>query len=210
MKELIKISENENGKAVSARDLHNFLDIKTAWGIWARRMFEYGFEEGVDYVPIKFERSDNKQVTIKDYALTLDCAKEISMLQRTDKGKEARKYFIECEKQLNKPIAEIDLIIRSAQIIKVNSERLNLHEERINQLEAAKTTRPMYFTIAGYATLHGISVNLKDASNLGRKAAKLCKVQGLRTDECPDPRWGKVKMYPEKILDKVFEETQAA
>ena len=67
-------------------------------------MFEYGFTENVDYQAIQFfvEAKNGVGGTHKtDYVLTIDCAKEISMLQRTDKGKEARLYFIECEKQLS-------------------------------------------------------------------------------------------------------------
>lgn len=102
MRELIKISETENRNTVSARDLHEFLDISTDFTTWCKRMFEYGFEEEVDYTLIKIgERNSHNKI---DYALTLDCAKEISMLQRTDRGKQARKYFIECEKKLKQTI----------------------------------------------------------------------------------------------------------
>ena len=63
-------------------------------------MFEYGFEENVDYVLDKNVQNPNSTGgrPSKDYFLTIDTAKEISMLQRTEKGKEARKYFIECKR----------------------------------------------------------------------------------------------------------------
>jgi len=64
-------------------------------------MFEYGFEENVDYIVfLIFEEKPNSSGgrPSKDYFLTIETAKEISMLQRTEKGKEARKYFIECER----------------------------------------------------------------------------------------------------------------
>lgn len=64
---------------------------------------------------------------------------------------------------------------------------------------------PNYFTIAGFGSLNGISVNIKVASKLGREATKLCNERGLMTDETPDPRFGKVKMYPKAVLDEVFE-----
>ena len=101
MQELIKVATNAEGKkVVSARELHQFLEVKTEAILWAKRMFEYGFTENTDYSVIKSENPVNQQVTIADFALTLDCAKEISMVQRSEKGKEARLYFIECEKQL--------------------------------------------------------------------------------------------------------------
>lgn len=98
MNQLIKISESENGRAVSARELHMFLEVETPFRKWIDRMFEYGFEEDQDYIRVD---KNVRGSQAKEYALTLDCAKEISMLQRSDKGKQARKYFIECERRLS-------------------------------------------------------------------------------------------------------------
>lgn len=100
MQELIKVTTNANGsQVVSARNLYGFLEVQTPFRLWVDRMFEYGFEENKDYTPYFFVHPQNKQQTI-DYALTLDTAKEIAMLQRSEKGKRARQYFIECERQL--------------------------------------------------------------------------------------------------------------
>lgn len=101
MNELIPINNNDGQKVVSARDLAQFLEVKTDFTDWMKRMFGYGFEEGKDFV-ILLKNGENKisKSNPIDYALTLDTAKEISMLQRTAKGKEAREYFIACEKQL--------------------------------------------------------------------------------------------------------------
>jgi phage anti-repressor protein len=112
--ELIKVATNAQGnQVVSASDLHSFLGIKTEKVLWCKRMFEYGFEENKDFAVIKSENPVNQQVTVLDYALTLDCAKEISMIQRSDKGKEARQYFIECERKLKQnllPATYIDAL----------------------------------------------------------------------------------------------------
>ena len=99
MQELIKITEQNGCQAVSARDLHKFLEITERFSSWFERMLQYGFVENVDYQGCEFFNTLANQ-TLIDYALTLDCAKEISMLQRSEKGKMARQYFIECEKQL--------------------------------------------------------------------------------------------------------------
>ncbi|WP_234734541.1 antA/AntB antirepressor family protein [Tellurirhabdus bombi] len=103
MKDLIQISTNEHGaQTVSARELHTFLQVKSEFAKWCKRMFGYGFSEGVDYVEVFVKNGENQlggRPSI-DYALTLDCAKEISMLQRNERGKQARLYFIECEKRL--------------------------------------------------------------------------------------------------------------
>lgn len=95
---LIKITNQNGQQVVSARELHQFLEIKTPFKDWINRMFQYGFVENQDYTRVlNFERGGNDA---KEYALTLDTAKEISMIQRSDKGQQARRYFIECEKQL--------------------------------------------------------------------------------------------------------------
>lgn len=97
MQELIKVSINHKGtQIVSARDLHEFLCIRDNFTDWIKRMFEYGFEEGKDFIGISRESTGGRPST--DYALTLDCAKEISMIQRSEKGKQARQYFLECER----------------------------------------------------------------------------------------------------------------
>ena len=99
MEQLIKITTNDKGtKIVSARELYQFLEVGSIFTTWCNRMFEYGFEEGKDFLPILEESNGGRPST--DYALTLDTAKEIAMIQRSEKGKLARKYFIECEKQL--------------------------------------------------------------------------------------------------------------
>jgi antA/antB antirepressor domain protein len=99
MKELIKITEQNGNQAVSARELHKFLEITERFSSWFERMLQYGFTENIDYQGCEFFNTLANQALI-DYALTLDCAKEIAMLQRSEKGKTARQYFIECEKQL--------------------------------------------------------------------------------------------------------------
>lgn len=115
MNELIKITINEEGQQlVSARELHEFLEVKTRFNDWIVRMCEYGFKENIDY-SILSNDNPNGGLPIKEYAITIDMAKEISMIQRTDKGKQARQYFIACEKKLreeiqNKEITPADTI----------------------------------------------------------------------------------------------------
>lgn len=103
IKELIPIKQNEDGtQAVSGRALHEFLEIETQYTKWFQRMAEYGLVENHDYVAISQKRltAQGNSTTYTDHALTIDCAKEISMLQRNEKGRQARQYFIQCEKRL--------------------------------------------------------------------------------------------------------------
>lgn len=98
MEELIKVTKDDKGiSVVSGRELHDFLEVTERYSSWFLRMTKYGFEESVDYVGCKVFNTLAKQ-ELQDHALTLDMAKEISMIQRTDKGKQARQYFIEVEK----------------------------------------------------------------------------------------------------------------
>lgn len=95
--ELIKITKDDNGNSVvSGRDLHDFLEVKTAYKDWFPRMCEYGFTDGKDFSSILSESTGGRPRA--DHAMTLDMAKEISMIQRTEKGKQARQYFIDVEK----------------------------------------------------------------------------------------------------------------
>ena len=95
--ELIKVTKDDNGNSVvSGRDLHDFLEVGTPYDKWFPRMCEYGFSEEIDFSTFLSESTGGRPRT--DHALTLDMAKEISMIQRTEKGKQARQYFIEVEK----------------------------------------------------------------------------------------------------------------
>ena len=106
--ELIKVTKDDNGNSVvSGRELHDFLGVQTKYTQWFERMVSYGFTENVDFIGFsqKREKPTDGRPTI-DHALTLDMAKEISMIQRTEKGKQARQYFIEVEKEYKKQIGQ--------------------------------------------------------------------------------------------------------
>lgn len=98
------IQENQDlQQAVSARELHEFLDSGERFSRWFDRQLQYGFVEGQDYLGCAFTHSlANKE--IQDYFISVDMAKEISMIQRSDKGKQARQYFIECERKSSQPV----------------------------------------------------------------------------------------------------------
>ncbi|MEK5331514.1 phage antirepressor KilAC domain-containing protein [Lysinibacillus sp. FSL W8-0992] len=110
MDQLIATKQNSVGEIiVSSRELHEFLEVETPFRKWFPRMTEYGFVEGVDYTLDIFVHPLNKQETA-DFLLKLDMAKEIAMLQRTEKGKQARQYFLHLERMWNSP----DMVIKRA------------------------------------------------------------------------------------------------
>lgn len=99
--ELIKVTTNEQGqRLVSSRELHEVLEINTRYNDWIKRMIEYGFTENVDYTTLTQKRvtAQGNAITQIDHILTLDMAKHIAMVQRTEIGMKVRNYFIECEK----------------------------------------------------------------------------------------------------------------
>lgn len=108
MNELINVTYCNNIPTVLGRDLHELLAIKTAYKDWFPRMCEYGFVEGQDFNSLKIERvqlEGKREVKreVQDHQITIDMAKEICMLQRNEKGKQARQYFMQLEKDWNSP-----------------------------------------------------------------------------------------------------------
>ncbi|MBO6101276.1 MAG: antA/AntB antirepressor family protein [Spirochaetaceae bacterium] len=106
----IKVSETDGNQTVSARDLHEKLEIATAFKDWFPRICEYGFQEGFDFNPLKIEQvrlegSREVKRELIDYAISIEMAKQICMLQRNDKGREYREYFLKIEKAWNSPEA---------------------------------------------------------------------------------------------------------
>lgn len=130
MNELIKVNyENSDRPTVMGRDLHEILGIETPYTIWFPRMCEYGFTENEDYVTNLLDRSDGKAGKPKtDHQLTIDMAKEICMIQRSEKGKKCRQYFLELEKAWNTPemVMGRALKIAQSQIDELKHENYNL------------------------------------------------------------------------------------
>lgn len=202
MNELIRITENNGKQAVSARELYEKLGFDLSqWSRWYKKnITENKFAiKNQDYAEL-----DTTSRT-QDFALSLDFAKRLSMMARTETGEQIRNYFIEVEKRATKPLSQLDILAQSVQILQAQEKRLSEVEDRVKVIEAKTTTRPNYFTIVGYATLHKIQCGLSLACRLGRKASALCKNRGIKLEEIPDPRFGKVKTYPEEVLKEVFE-----
>ncbi|MCK0203528.1 antA/AntB antirepressor family protein [Ornithobacterium rhinotracheale] len=109
MTELITITEQNGENTVSAKELHQFLGSNEQFGKWIKRMLSYGYTQGVDYehLALLVPTANGGHIEAKDYVLTLDTAKEIAMLQRSKKGREIRRYFIEVEKTARKQFIQM-------------------------------------------------------------------------------------------------------
>lgn len=107
MNELIKTNYNADTDRVTVlgRELHKALGIETQYTKWFQRMCEYGFTENEDYIAISQKRltAQGNTTTYIDHQITIDMAKELCMIQRSEKGKMFRQYFIEVEKDWNSP-----------------------------------------------------------------------------------------------------------
>lgn len=164
MDNLIPIKYENDRLTVSARDLHEFLEVGTRYTDWFPRMCEYGFTEGQDFNLLKNERvqlEGNRAVTriIDDAQLTIDMAKEICMIQRNEKGKQARRYFIQLEKDWNSPE-------------KVMARALKIAESKITALESkVQQDAPKVLFADAVATSH--------TSILIGELAKILKQNGL-------------------------------
>lgn len=124
MNELIKVNYDNDRPTILGRDLHEFLEVESNYTTWFKRMCEYGFIESIDFstcfpnLESELHGGQNKQ----DHQLTIDMAKEICMLQRSEKGKIARQYFIQLEKAWNTPEM-------------VMSRALKMAEKQLKQLQ---------------------------------------------------------------------------
>ena len=123
--ELIKLTKNSQGiETVNARELHAFLEVKTRFNDWiANRISEFGFTENKDFVSLTENLVSGGKQNV--FHISIDMAKELSMLERNDKGKQARLYFIECER-----------IAKTKQVPQSFAEALQLAANQAKQLEA--------------------------------------------------------------------------
>lgn len=139
MNDIIKVNYNTDQPTVSARELHEFLEVKTAYKDWFPRMREYGFAKGRDFNPLKneqvrFEGNRRSKTHRRRCRITIDMAKELCMLQRNERGKQARQYFLQLERDWNSPE-------------KVMARALQIAEKKINTLSAELSKATVQNTI---------------------------------------------------------------
>ena len=131
--ELIRIQTNENEEqVVSGRDLHNFLEAGTQYSKWIeRKIGKYGFVENIDFVTVSQKRltAQGNETTYFDHLMKISMAKEVAMTENSQKGKQARLYFIKCEEAWNNE----DMIL--ARAFKIQSKKMLEYVKRIENME---------------------------------------------------------------------------
>lgn len=158
MNELINVTLNDNQEpVVSGRQLHETLGVNSRYTTWFDRMKEYGFTEGQDFLPNLGKSTGGRQAT--DHVIKLDMAKEIAMIQRTERGKQVRQYFIQVEKDFNSPE-------------KIMARALLMADQKVHKLEAQiEADRPK--------VLFADAVSASKSSCLIGELAKILKQNGI-------------------------------
>ena len=173
---LVKIEVNESLEpVVSGRELHKALGVETPYMKWFPRMAEYGFTEGQDFNSDKFVQVQNegdREVSreLTDHLIKLDMAKEICMIQRTERGKQARQYFIQVEKDYNSPE-------------KIMARALRIAEQELSNLKITVTEQAKRIEESRPKVLFAESVSASDTSILVGDLAKLLKQNGYDTGQ---------------------------
>lgn len=198
MNEIINITYQNDRPTVSARELHKFLGVSERFGNWFDRMAQYGMEEGVDYAGCKVFNTLAHQ-ELQDYQLTIEMAKEICMLQRNEKGKIARQYFIQLEKDWNSPEK---VMARALRIAEETIQKLNVDVDRMRPKEifadavATAETSILVGDLAKLLKQNGVDTGQKRLFNWLRDSGYLIKSgssQNMPTQKAMDMKLFEVK-----------------
>lgn len=169
--EMLAVLENENGdKFVNARDLHMSLQIGKRFTTWiSEKIKTYGFSDGEDFLPLLGETSNGRPRT--EYLLTLDCAKELAMVQNNEMGRAIRKYFIEVEKQARKLASNPAFSYMIEDPIARAQKWIEEQGEKKRALEVIEQQKPK--------VLFADAVSTSKTSILIRELAKILKQNGV-------------------------------
>ena len=196
MNELIKLNQSAiNGElqqTVNARELHAFLESKQDFSTWIKnRVEQYDFVENQDFVRFH-KKMEANNATMIEYQITLNMAKELAMVERNDKGKQARQYFIECEKKLRETVQP-----QPARVIGATEDKLNtiiLALQHTSLSDVAKET----YIITSAETLTGVCIGYRpkveqvtySAKEIGdmlgisaNRIGRIANAHGLKTEE---------------------------
>lgn len=210
MNELIKVSlttfGNDEVNSINARDLHVFLEVKSEFRNWIKnRIEQYQFVQGVDFIAGNFLPGSEQ----KDYTITIEMAKELSMVERNEKGKQARQYFIECERRLRAPVAMTleEQLVKSAQALlalRQDMTQIAISQRTLEDKVDAFTAGMEYYSIVAFCNINNVKVDLKEAAKMGSKASRICRDNGYTVGKVTDPRFGMVNTYPVSVLEEII------
>ena len=194
MNELLKINYETEQPTVSARELYEGLEIKTAFKDWFPRMAAYGFEENQDFILVAQKRATNNPknpvATYNDYQISVEMAKQICMIQRSEKGKLYRQYFIDLEKAWNTPeqvmARALKLADRTIDTLKEDNKKLIEENERMKPKEifadavSASTSSILIGDLAKLLRQNGVDTGQKRLFEQLRNEGDLMKTGSSR------------------------------
>lgn len=184
MDNLISVNYDADQPCVSARDLHQQLNIRTQYTKWFERMKEYGFTENEDFKAISHKRltAQGNETTYIDHEISIDMAKQICMIQRSPEGKQIRQYFLDLEKAWNTPEQIFARALKMADrtIDKLKTEKAALIEdnERMKPKE-----------------IFADAVSTSDTSILIGELAKILRQNGVQTGQNKLFEWMRCNGY---------------
>lgn len=196
----------ESIQAVSARDLHLQLSVGKDFSNWIKdRINQYGFIENADYIRVANNGGGVNQGFQKiEYFISLEMAKELSMVERTDKGKEARQYFIKCEKIAkeksvqNLPQTYIEAL-KSLVVAEEQKELLRIENSKLNTLLDREFGYVSTIRAAKFIGCHENYFNW-------RSLKAMTKSLGMEYKRVPSPRFEYMNLYPIRAFELCYPE----
>lgn len=206
----LKIEVNDKQEqTISGRALHEFLGVNTRYNDWFKRMLDYDFTEGKDFYSILSKTSDNGRPST-DHQLTINMAKEICMLSKTERGKQARKYFIECEKLWNKPQAVLSRALQMSQRVLADTQArmakyITENQPKIDFANAVTASKDCIYIreLAKILTQNGLPVGEKKLYKYLRENNYLIKDRRADDYNQPTQRAAEMKIF--KVQKTVYE-----
>lgn len=197
MNELIKTITRDDGTiAVSGRELHDFLEVDTPYTQWFDRMIDYGFTENTDFKGLsqKSEKPIGGRPRI-DHVMTLDMAKEVAMIQRTNKGKQARQYFISVEKRYKQlaalPRTPEEKLALTMEVANRSAEKVMKLDNRVTDLEKNAPIAPGEYSyisrqvrnvVESYINTHHLRITQKQRGLLYKDVSRgMNEYVGIKT-----------------------------
>lgn len=198
MNELIKVTEKDGKKLVSARELYEFLGFdKSQWSRWYKKNIE-NMPFAVEFEDWQgFDTMSNGNKT-KDFAITVDFAKRLSMIARTEKGEKARRYFIECEKKLNAQLPQT--FAEALRLAADKQEALELEQAKVQNLEQALDTSEQWISIIRAAK----QSKVKETAFQWQVLKAYSLDNGIEIKKAPCPRFGTKNLYHVSVFKKCY------
>lgn len=206
MDELIRINFDSDCPTVSGRELHAALGIETRYNDWFKRMCDYGFDEGTDFYSFLSKTSEGGRPAT-DHQLTIDMAKQLCMIQRTEIGRQFRQYFIKVEESWNSPEAVMARALQFAnqqlELMKhQNAELLDTVAVQNQQITEMKPKASYYDVVLNCKDLVAISVIAKDYGWSANRMNRYLSENGVQYKQ------GKIWLLYQKYAEKGYTSTK--